>query len=201
MQPSDPTSTIGSQVEALKSRLEEQLSLEDPGFVGCTRRTMWDDAPAWRTARSNALLALLGELGYAYTPAGGFEFFALHSTWLLQFRGGQWNDYWYDDFFTTWSVVKNYSDLTDTLSRTIIVLQENKGELEIHHVTVPEDLDHEGICERKLFGIQADPPGRIAKNTPRAVRVCRYCPVKQRCDAMDVLKGEQEDWSPSYPRP
>lgn len=189
-------------MQELKRRLESELVLEDPGLVGCRRRSVWtEESRSWRWVRSNALLALLGDKYCACTPAGDFEFFALSHTWLLQFRGGQWNDYWYEDFFDTWAIAHEFSELSESLSHTIIVLQENKGELTIHNIPVPEELNPIHRTQHILEQFNADPPGRIPKSGSRAAHICRYCPVKLQCDSTDKLRGETHDWTPSYPQP
>lgn len=187
-------------MKKVEEMLRERLELADPGLIGCRRRNAWqsDDVP-WRHVRGNALLACIGERHTTQTGVGDLDCFLLSDRWLLQFRGGQWNTYWLEDFFDLWSLV-HAGGLRD-ISRSIIVLHENHGELDVKRVDVPEHLDSDARARTILQEYNADPPGRIPKSGPRAQRVCRYCPVKQRCDITDKKRGEDTDWSPNYPIP
>ena len=66
---------------------------------------------------------------------------------------------------------------------------------------VPEKMSAQARVEEIMNAALAVPPGRIPKNGPRALRTCRYCPVKLRCDATDKKDNNTNDWSPSYPFP
>ena len=178
--------------------ITDNLFLDDIGLVGCRRRGRWsfhEEAP-WSFVRGNALLAVIGEKKSLATDYGMQEFYTLYDN-LLQFRGGPWNLDWTEDFYDLWSIIMVHAEL----SRTIIVVHENRGELDIKEVEVPEALDPQHRVEKMLAEYASNPPGRIPKSGQRAARICPHCPYKQRCDAEDILQGQQDDWSPTYPTP
>lgn len=186
-------------MNSLLTKLRTHLTLADPGLVGCVRRNKWSGqgTTPWRWLRGNALLATLGEKRVCYVDVKPhiMEVYLFHD-WLLLFRGGQWNMDWTEDFFDTWAIARaTHPDI----SRTIMVLHENKGDLSIKQVSVPESFDHEARLE--ALYVAYDTEARIAKNTPRALRTCKYCPHKQRCDALDKLHNQTSDWHESYPYP
>jgi hypothetical protein len=183
----------------IEQKLRKHLHLEDSGLVGCKRRNLWtSDNTSWRWIRGNALLALAGEKTGTHTPAGYHEFFHT-GPFVLAFRGGPWKDYWVDDFLDLWSLAAEY--WPHELSRTILVLHENAGELDIKYLPVPDSLNPAERVEGMLAHLRADPPGRISKGATQARHVCWYCPAKARCDATDRLRNETHDWSPYYPIP
>lgn len=187
----------------IRAELFYALALDGQHMVGCRRRGAWtEESEQWNRISGNALLAVLGTQESVLTPQGGFDFY-VKDTHLLQFRGGEWKDYWIEDFFDAWALVTACEPYDDglILSRDIIVLQENKGDIQVHSVGVPPSMNAGRRAERIMAELTADPPSRIPKSGPRAAHVCRFCPVKQRCDATDKLRGEIQDWSPNYPTP
>lgn len=190
------------KTDEVRPILERYLRLEDSNLLGCRRRNLWGDDKPWRDVRGNALLYVLGHRRSVTTPVGPLEYFAQRNH-LLQFRGGPWKTYWTQDFLDLWCLATAYG--SRPLDPTIIVLHENKGELDVKEIEVPERLqDRTEATARALTCVQElleDPPGRISKADTRASHVCRYCPVKQRCDAIDETRGETDDWGPAYPRP
>lgn len=177
--------------------LKERLTLSNPGITGCRRRNVWtDEQTKWSHLRGNALLAILGDRHEVNTPRGDFSFYLVGGRFLIQFRGGQWNMDWVEDFLDEWSVAVACGQLD--LSHTIYVLVENKGQLTVTEVTVPDDHDADARAGQIFDELAANPPARISKGGARAMRVCRYCPCKMRCDATDTLQGDTQDWSPSY---
>lgn len=192
----------------LELELEEELTLADPGLVGCRRRGRWDyedhsGAPPWRRMRGNAILSTVGSRERIGIPGIGTLEFYIHNTnhdaYLLQFRGGPWNLDWTEEFFDLWTLV--YDMRVKAISRTILVLHENKSDLDIKEVKVPEDFQANTRLTGMITEYTATPPGRIPKSGPRAIRLCPHCPHKQRCDAEDILQDQTSDWSPSYPTP
>lgn len=180
--------------------LRDRLETRDADLLGCVRRNLWsDEEHPWRLVRGNALPALLGDRHTITTPTGPLDFFLLQDRWLLQFRGGQWNDYWKKDFFLLWSLITTYS--TYDLSPTVLVLWENKGVLNPLHVEVPPNLEPETLAAEAVERYNSDPPGRISKSGPQAMRICKHCPVKRQCDAVDKQEGDDGDWSEDYPFP
>ncbi len=187
-------------MQEIRQKLTDMLVVKGSHLLGCRRRNAWDGdtAPAWRWLRGNALLALVGTLDrFDDDDLGLFSCFMWKSQ-ILQFRGGPWNLGWVHDFQEIWSLIKyNYSDV----SKDIIVLHEDKGQLDIKTISILDALDWKSVRQKVLDDLSSDPVGRIHKNTPRALKICRHCPHKQRCDAFDQLHNDTTDWHPKYPQP
>lgn len=185
---------LATQERRIKEDLRQELSLRGAHLQGCRRRGEWTEGEIpWSWLSGNALLHVLGDK----IEAGPVEAFVLHGRWLLQFRGGPRQDYWYEDFYDLWSLVKTYGDLPD-FSRTIIFLNENQGDLTVYYISAPDHMNAEHRASRIMSEARSDPPGRIPKSGSRAMKVCRYCPVRARCDAEDELRGDTDDWSTAY---
>lgn len=178
------------------NELVRGLQPRDPGFVGCTRRGKWSE-PRWRDVRGNAFRSHFGIMRYVETPEGPLQTYLTKDGKLLQFRGGPWKDYWFEDALDEWSAIYEFTDLE--LDEEIIFLWENQGELAIRRRNV--DLNFHDPKERmieKLDAIRSDPPGRIKKDRPRAYKECQYCPVRRKCDAVDQREGDTDDWGANY---
>lgn len=187
-------------MDIIKQKLMTALSVIDAGVVGCQRRQQWTppDLP-WRWIRGNALLSIVCNKKTFYTFCGPQENF-FYDNFLCLYRAGPWNTYWVEDFYDTWSLVRADEIPGDReLFNTIIVFHENKGELDLKAVPAPKDWQER--VNRMEEDWNKDPRGRISKATSHALKVCRFCPVKVKCDAHDRLKGEDDDWSPNYPTP
>jgi hypothetical protein len=185
-------------MDKVKERLYDALLLEDPGLVGCQRRQQWvTDKIPWRWVRGNAVLEVMATKKPFYTFAGPQEEYFLHD-FLCMYRGGPWNTHWVEDFYDTWALAKE-ADEYEALRNTILVFHEDKGHLDIKQLPAPSDWPER--LARMEQNYMKDPRGRISKATSYALKVCRFCPVKTRCDAHDKLKGEDNDWSPNYPTP
>lgn len=187
----------------LKQELLDRLVLDDPGLVGCRRRGVWneDQDISYRWFRGNALLGVVGVPASMNTPAGWLQYYEYDSTTLviLQFRGGKWNPDWTVEFYDLWSLVHEYSGAKP--EPYIMVLHEYRGDLDVKKIDIPEALNPQVRVEKILAEFTSEPPGRIPKSGPRAARICPHCPFKQRCDATDTLRGETNDYSPTYPMP
>jgi hypothetical protein len=175
--------------------LIDSIVLKDPGVIGCRRRNVWTDQQnSWQFLRGGAILAAVGELHEVEFHAGVFEFY-VHDNCLLQFRGGPWRTYWIEDFYDAWAVASTFGP---ELDRQIRVFHESAGDIVVIDVDVPVHITPQARTLSIISELESDPPGRIRKSGERAMRVCRYCPVKARCDAADTLRGDTQDWSPSY---
>ena len=111
---------------------------------------------------------------------------------VLQFRGGQWKDWWRDDCQLLGAVINNYSSLN---VQEVELFQEVDGNLKVHYIYVPAGDEAQALVSRALHDWWTE--GRIAKNSPRAY-VCTFCSVKARCDALDQERGQTEDWPHNY---
>lgn len=180
----------------IKSELRDELMLRDPGFVGCVRRNKWTGEEPWRRIRGHALPYVVAEKVSFRTPAGPMDAFVKANRFMVEFRAGQWNHYWMDDIKRRWAFLEYCTQLD--LSRTVYVLHENKGELTVKQVHIPESFSSKEEVREAIEEYKSDPPGRLDKNSARAVRICRYCPVQQKCDNTDREHGDTGDWSDSY---
>lgn len=180
----------------MEDRLREAVTLQDPGLAGCRRRNVWSkEDKDWRFIRGNAVLAAVGTKTHADTPVGRLEFFTADSE-LLQFRGGEWSGTWMEDFIDLWCLATEYGE--DRLDRRVMIFLENKGHLTITSITVPIYVDIQERCEKIISEYQSVPPGRISKHDGRALRLCKYCPVRTLCNSTDKLHHETNDWSAEY---
>lgn len=177
--------------------IKEALKTHDAGLIGCHRKNRWTD-DEYRDVRGNALLELAGDKIAFSTPVGPFNSYIRDKTTLLQFHGGPWKEHRRQDIIDEWCIVMAHTsmDLDDEAK----VLIENKGELSVKTIPIPDVSPYERFTEI-LDSYTSDPPGRIDKSTSKAYNMCRYCPVKQKCDATDKQEGDTDDWGASYPIP
>lgn len=180
--------------QELKKAIEEPLRSRDGYILGCRRRNIWAPSASFRHNRGNALLAMAGEKYSVHGPTGEpIDFWLYRNHYLMMFRAGEWKQYWSEDFNVLWAYIDSCWDIGDK----VLVVHENKGKLNVVELGVSKGVAYDAL-EKALEDLRVDPPGRLAKNTPRAYHVCRFCPVKQRCDAMDQLRGETDDWGANY---
>lgn len=177
----------------LRQHIIDRLRVRGAVLLGCHRRNNWEDESSYRMLRGNAILKMAGQSYMVQTPAGAMDFYVETETdSLLQFRAGsEWRQYWMDDAAIIWAFV--HSQLG--LSNIIKFIVEHKGNIKIVERMVPNVPDEEVISRvLKLYNSN----GRLAKNTQRAYHVCRYCPFKARCDALDISRGDTDDWGANY---
>jgi len=169
--------------------LEQVVAIPCP-LVGCTRANQWGSRN-WRNVRGDAVLAAIGTLCPIDTPAGPFNVYLFNHD-ILQFRGGQWKDWWRDDCQLLGAVVNNYTSFN---VKTVDLIQEVDGNLSIHYIDIPTSDEAQVLISRALRDWWD--AGRIAKDSPRAY-VCKFCSVKGKCDALDQERGQTHDWPPNY---
>lgn len=173
--------------------LRAALTLADPGVSGCQRKQAWTEASP-RGLSGNALLAAVGEKICVETPLGPLEVFLYQGDKLLQFRAGPARDWWVDDAIDVWSFVTN----ARPLSRAIVIVSEDHGEVSTREIQVPPTVDPVRHAAALTTGAQAEPPARISKRGLRAMVTCRYCPFRTRCNGFDKLHNATHDWSAEY---
>ena len=179
--------------ERIREVLDDALTLAGD-FTGCARRAQWSEGPRWQDIRGHSLLSTIGTKRNGRTPAGPLEVF-LYDGYLLQFRGGPYRQSAVTDMIDLWCLAWTY---IEPLSPEIILLQENKGKLDIHVVPVPKGTDPQARADAGLADHISTPPGRISKATPEAAHICKSCPVRARCNAQDISDGNTSDWSYGY---
>lgn len=165
---------------------------------GCLRRNLWTaDWPReepWRFRRGNTVLDTVAERHTFQTPLGPFEAHLYADeerggTVWLTFRGGRWKEWWTDDIRLVLAF------LPDTLVGAV-VLNELDGELHLRYVPAPSNAEREQFVADTVRMWERGE--RIPKNYSRAFALCPHCPVKARCDALDIEEGKYDDWPPVY---
>lgn len=171
----------------LVAEIKHDTDLEPCKLIGCMRKNAWVDE-SWRDYRGNALLKLLSNVTIELdSPAGYFEVYA-RMPYLLQFRGGHRKVWWDHDIKKILALAKHLQGC--------ILIQEVDGNLHQHYIESPSTSEAESIVlamREKWEGLE-----RIAKNTQRAHVMCHHCPVKKRCDALDLERNQTDDWPKDY---
>ncbi len=177
------TVTPPNLLQELKQKF---LSTECP-LVGCMRQNAWSARTRWQDYRGKAILMALGKMQHHHSDlCGDYDTYA-YGDYLLQYRGGHKKVWWEHDITKLLAVTQIYVGC--------ILIQEVDGELHQHYIPAPsqEEAKHLLLALRERWSSLE----RIAKNTQRAY-MCRYCPVKARCDALDVEQGQTDDWPDHY---
>jgi len=183
------------------SDLQAKLKCKDCSLIGCARRNRWSPQPIdWRYLRGNAVLECAGrkERVTGGRDVGSFDVYLAYGwrerteTVALVFRGGRWKSWWEADFQLLAALIVRYNfPITG-----VVVLRELDSELTEHYVAAPpSELAGAGI--RKAIE-RWETSQRIPKNSDRAKASCLYCPVKARCDALDMERNETDDWPQGY---
>lgn len=185
--------------------VEKRLRRREPLSVGCVRRNMWQKTPSYRATRGNAILSVLDTYMVPFKGLlGDFDMTFLdhgHNDTVLFFRAGPWKDYWAQDIYDAQALIQNDHGHSPA---NLTVLWENNGVLA--EVTLPELSDPE-LAERYMrlykrvgtYALDGGIPPRIAKDGPRK-GMCHFCPVKAKCDAIDIQEGATDDWPGDYQR-
>jgi len=132
------------------------------------------------------------------TPAGTFETYVAFGWYkvgecvVLTFRGGRWKPWWDDDLRLLAALVTRYHYPVTG----VVALNELDGELREHYVSAPSSEWADEAIRKAIERWEGSQ--RIPKNSDRAKSYCLYCPVKARCDALDLEKGDTNDWPPDY---
>lgn len=182
---------------SLAASLQRSLSLRNSELTGCPRQNRLSGMDnSWRMARGNALCALHGYKVNFNTPIEEIDVFATEiddGLDLITFRGGRWKEWWNWDIRILLSLAKLY--LSDNVSGAI-VLHEVDNSLSEVYIESPNKDEASALVQTVLN--RWKDYARIPKNSPRALALCGYCPVKARCDALDLEKGETSDWPNNY---
>lgn len=191
------------ELQELKQKALSGTFRRKPLAVGCIRRNWWGRWDLdWRAQRGNAVLSALGS---AVRPVQDLERewgwdADLIDDYLVFFRAGPFKDYWLRDINETWALfVDEFAP-----PKGIVLFWENNGELAI--TSIPEPEDPKDLVLQMIDRLEpwaaggVDNPPRIRKDGDRASTWCRFCPFKARCDAVDVLDEDTDDWPDGYQR-
>lgn len=174
----------------LLDKLAQTVWARPAKVIGCTRQhILWPDKP-WRWLRGNAILSAIGEKVEIEAPFGAFGVFLVvdgEKIWLLQYRGGNWCPWWDEDAALLASLVSSYTQFKVAGTVTIVELD---GQIRLHYTELPA----EAAALTKEAVDRWTNQARLPKDQPRARTVCRYCPVKNQCELMDLERGETADW-------
>lgn len=180
--------------------LINKLRLRQP-FNGCMRRNKWDlRAPKYSLVKGNAVLLQLGaECVTIDTPVGPSDHMVIRGrdSRVILFRAGPWRSYWLDDARQEIELLRAGGF---PVSEIALIAHENQGDLVLKEVDLGDHSLHYTADVEELTR-KYNSNTRIPKNTERALRICRSCPVKSRCDGTDREQGETGDWHPQYPFP
>jgi hypothetical protein len=151
---------------------------------------------AWNLMRGNALLAFCGQKQGVNTTAGYLELYTtsdLDRPVILQFRGGKEKPWWREDMELLGSIGVYYLEPKPT---GVLVLQELDNSLNELYYPAPADERCRELVSEALDRWRNNK--RIHKNTQRARAYCYSCPVRAKCDSLDIENGEQQDWPPEW---
>lgn len=186
----------------IRASLLRVLTPEGHELLGCHRRNRWHgergDPPAWRFVEGNAVLDAIADRYEIPVASGLMTSWLISSRFLCRWHGGEWGYWVVNDALDHWALIQ---EKHTHISHRIYVLHEYKGNLDVKAVDVPDDFDPVSRREEIFTSLYSEEPGRIPKSGARAIRTCKWCHFKQRCDALDKLHGDTGDWSPNYPIP
>lgn len=171
----------------------DHLYLRQPITI-CPRR---GSSPGYLpVAKNNALLLSSGAVIVRFnTPVGVSEHLLMEPSEIVTYRSGQnVHGYWYEDLGLELAIANRFGG---GLIYTGTLFWEHDGTIASMSPVHPR----EDLLDQSLELLRTSPVGRMAKNTARALAVCRYCKSKSACDALDRQLGETGDWHTSYPFP
>jgi hypothetical protein len=180
-------------------KLTWELHLTPLQEVGCMRRNVWSGVP-WSHARGNAVLQATGALAYVVSGLYSHGEVYILDDWLLLWRAGAWKEYWENDARELAALVMSEHKLGG-----VAVVWEYNGRLRVREFSAPQEAEQNDLLRRmkeRAGNWNGDPdseppPPRVRKDGPRRGG-CFYCPVKARCDAMDRIFSQCDDWASDY---
>jgi hypothetical protein len=172
----------------------EKWNVRPPVEIGCPRRNaLGPEMAPWRIIRGNLICMAFGAFKVHLTsPISQREFDVLMNEQgrVVTFRAGPWRDWWVRD-------IQELATLVRAAGQEISGVQvyyEYDDDISIIELDVKE-LDLGRLIHDRWT--EGDVIPRINKSHPRA-KACWYCPIKRRCDSMDELWGDTDDWPAGY---
>lgn len=167
-------------------------------LTGCARQRKLtrDDRPTtWRTVRGDAVLRCLGTRTQIDTEVGPFDAFiaaVANGELMLVFRAGREQPWWQEDI----EVQMACAQLAGATITGTLLIQELDSELTFRYFDCLDLTKARTLVDAatERFNTTA----RIAKNGARGRGQCPHCPVKAKCDFIDLSKGENLDWPKGY---
>jgi hypothetical protein len=180
----------------LIERLDQITQMRPFPLMGCVRRNVWTEgaeAQTWKWRRGTALLAVAAHKSAFVWPGGVFDCFSTFTQdglVLFIFRGGKPKPWWRDDAMVLAGAIATNSAF---VLAGVCVVFEVDGALHERYFEAPAEEAAARYMEA-LEGWKGEHPTRINKQSPRGTVICKSCPVKNRCDALDMELGETGDW-------
>jgi hypothetical protein len=170
--------------------IQQSLSTSRTPLLGCPRQNLWSPQE-YRDYRGEALLAAVGSKCQIDTPYGSLDFY-MYGPWVLQFRGGYKKPWWDEDVTLLCAIVSRWCSIQPD---GVIIIQELDGKLSQYYVDAPSADTARALVDAAIKRLTAE--DRISKSSPRA-SICRHCLVKKACDALDLERGQTQDWPKGY---
>lgn len=179
------------ELDVAVARLQ-YLDLRPFPLLGCPRRNRWT-GKAWRSDVGAAVLALLGQKVTVAWEGGESDVFISQEGSLLLWRAGPWRDWWVEDAMLLAGMVRASGA---SAVPGVLVLHELDGKTEMRYLETPVSTAGRSYVETAAAWAAGgdEAPPRWNRRGQRARRVCPRCPVRQRCEAVDRVKGTTQDW-------
>ncbi len=168
-----------------------ELHFDPFTLLGCPRRNTWTHG--WRSDAGAALLdqvARRERVEWLGRPVGIFMT-AVGPT-LFLWRGGPWRDWWVREAELLAGMVGSVSNIRAT---RVCVLHEVDGRTHVRYVETPtERVQTLYADEMTRYTADPDAPPRLHRDKQQAKQLCWRCPVRKRCEALDLESGDTKDW-------
>jgi hypothetical protein len=168
------------------------LHLHPFPLFGCARRNVWTR----KAMRSDVGAAVLSFVGSKQPISWEGEVVdvvvAPDGKALCLWRPGPWRPWWIDEALLLAGMVRARSNIR---AEGVFVLHEVDGETHVRYIETPV-AEASRVYEAALAGwrSQREVPPRWNRRTERAQYVCPKCPVRHRCEAVDLEHGATHDW-------
>jgi hypothetical protein len=159
-------------------------------LLGCVRRNMWN--VQWRSDVGAAVCLLVGRKHRLTWPGGEVDVVRTADGVLVQWHPGPWRDWWLDDAILFAGMVRATSAGSVP---GVLVLHEVDGQTRVRYIEAPDTCTetYEATLRAWREGGTARPP-RLDRRSERAEQTCYRCPVRRRCEAVDLEAGQMDDW-------
>ena len=177
------TDTIYDKLEVFPFRL-----------IGCPRRNVW-------TSNTSVFIGsgILDVVGSKYKVIWEGDEVSYHVSpepmGLMMMRGGKWKSWWLDDAKIMLGMLKRSDSPWGSRLHGVYLVQEEKGSVSVSFL----DISHNDAVEAydkamSKWDSTLKIPPRLDRGSERGKTVCWKCPVKRRCEALDLEIGETEGW-------
>ena len=137
-----------------------------------------------------AVCALVGERAVVEWEGNRVDFYLTSDDNLLLWRGGPWRNWWVDDAVLFVGMIRAQSNIH---AEGAYVLHEVDGATLVRYVGTPERETKTAYEELMTKWVSGALP-RIVRNSERGKATCWRCPVRKRCEGLDLETGNTKDW-------